>query len=85
MQMVVSPNTAAEWLDQVFNRNKKNYVISKNMIQKDLKPSASQAQNISPKNGNYVLKHKTSISDKIFTMNVTGDKDAVKKNYTNTT
>jgi hypothetical protein len=28
----------------------------------DLKPSASQAQNISPKNGNNVLKHAASMS-----------------------
>lgn len=49
------------------------------MIQQDLKPSSSQAQNISPKNGNNVLKHTASMSDRIFTMKVTGDKDTVKK------
>jgi hypothetical protein len=47
----------------------------------DLKPSASQAQNISPKNSTNALKHEASMSDRIFTMKVTGDKDAVKKIY----
>jgi hypothetical protein len=49
------------------------------MIRLDLKPSASQAQNISPKNVTNALKHATSMSDRIFTMKVTRDKDAVNK------
>ena len=49
------------------------------MMKLDLRPSSSQAQNISPKNGPNVLKHTGSMSDRIFTMKVTGDKDVVKK------
>jgi len=41
------------------------------MTKLDLKPSASQGQNNSPKNSTKVLKHAASMSDRIFTMKIT--------------